>query len=358
MKKRLCTMACLLALMAFGQENILKNADCKEIGANGVPVGWFPQSGAIEHGGDGGADFTLSGKDGKNGIVTQTVKIPPNVPYVFSYDMKSTEEGMAMNYLEWHWPDNGVEAYGNSGINKTRAPKEWKSYKFMFSYPTETTAGYVAFFSLDGAKIQFRNVVVRPARIRKDEGTGGHWNLEKVDSFTDDGIIVKGGNSAELYGIPVKEGMTYRLSYDAIGIGEVDPDYPFHEISTHIEPHVLGMLSFNDVSNTTQRKFQKFKVQEGSGVTSISITFTAKTKASIGFSNFKLETVIPDPRDSWRLEVVEPFYRNTLYASHMPKQIHLRIHTDGMPQEAQCSFGNVKKTISLNGAKAADVALD
>ena len=351
-------MVCLLALMVFGQENILKNADCKEIRANGVPVGWYLQNGTMEHGGDGGADFTLSGKDGKEGIVTQAVKIPPNMPYIFSYDMKSAEEGMTMNYVEWHWPDNGTEAYGNSGVAKIRATKEWKSYNYMFSYPTKTTQGYVAFRSSEGAKIQFRNVVVRPARIRKDEGTGGHWNLEKVDSFTDDGIIVKGGKSAVLHGVPVKEGMSYRLSYDAIGIGEVDPQYPFHEISTRIEPHVLGMLSFNDVSNTTQRKFQKFKVQEGSGVTSISIMFAAKTTASIGFSNFKLETVTPDPRDEWRLEVVEPFYRNTLYASHMPKQIRLRIHTDGTPHEVQCAFENVKKAISLNGAKSADVTLD
>ena len=202
MKKRLCAMACLFAMMAIGQENILKNADWKEIGANGVPVEWFPRNAVTEHGGDGGADFTLSGKDGKEGIVTQTIKIPPNVPYVFSYDMKSTDEGMTMNYIEWHWPDNGTETYGNSGVAKIRAAKEWKSYKFMFSYPTEKTNGYIALRSSEGAKVQFRNVVIRKARIRKDEGTGGYWNLEKVDSFSDNGIIVKGGKSAELYGFP------------------------------------------------------------------------------------------------------------------------------------------------------------
>ena len=49
-------MVCLLALMVLGQENILKNADCKEIRANGVPVGWYLQNGTMEHGGDGGAE--------------------------------------------------------------------------------------------------------------------------------------------------------------------------------------------------------------------------------------------------------------------------------------------------------------
>ena len=180
MIKKLCAMVCLYAIMAIGQENILKNADWKEIGANGAPVGWSPRNAVTEHGGDGGADFTLSGKDGKEGIVTQAVKIPPNVPYVFSYDMKSTEEGMTMNYIEWHWPDNGTETYGNSGVAKIRATQEWKSYKFMLSYPNEKTSGYIALRSSEGAKIQFRNVVVRQARIHSDEGTGGYWNLEKV----------------------------------------------------------------------------------------------------------------------------------------------------------------------------------
>ena len=350
MGKRYAVVVCIICLAVFGQENIIKNADWKEIGANGVPIGWSIRPEVIaEHGGDGGADFTLSGKDGKEAIVTYPVVIEPNVPYVFSYEMKCAEEAMVQNYMEWHWPENGAEVYNNSGAAKFHATKEWKTYKAMVIYPTKTTSGYIALRSTNGAKIQFRNLVVRKARLRRDEGTGGQWNLEAVDSFTDDSIVVRGGKSAVLSGIPVKEGMTYRLSYDAIGIGEVDPAFPFHEISTRIEPRVQGAFAFNDVANSTQRKFQKFTVPANSGVTSISVTFGAKTKAAIGFSNFKLETVVPDPRDAWRLEIVEPFYRNTLYSSNMPKEILFRIHGDGTPDWIRYSFNGVTHTIPKTG---------
>ena len=71
----------ILCLSVFGQENIVKNADWKEIRANGTPVGWDVRPEVVaEHGGDGGADFTLSGKDGKEAIVTYPIKIEPNVP--------------------------------------------------------------------------------------------------------------------------------------------------------------------------------------------------------------------------------------------------------------------------------------
>ena len=210
MGKRCAVVVCIICLAVFGQENIIKNADWKEIGANGVPVGWSIRPEVIaEHGGDGGADFTLSGKDGKEAIVTYPVVIEPNVPYVFSYEMKCAEEAMVQNYMEWHWPENGAETYNNSGAAKFHATKEWKTYKAMVIYPTKTTSGYIALRSTNGAKIQFRNLVVRKARLRRDEGTGGQWNLEAVDSFTDDSIVVRGGKSAVLSGIPVKEGMTY-----------------------------------------------------------------------------------------------------------------------------------------------------
>ncbi|MCR5379794.1 MAG: hypothetical protein K6G44_02320, partial [Lentisphaeria bacterium] len=85
MKKCLWALIGLLGMTAIGQENIVKNADWKEIGANGAPVGWSIRAEVIaEHGGDDGADFTLSGKDGKEAIVTYPIKIEPNVPYVFS----------------------------------------------------------------------------------------------------------------------------------------------------------------------------------------------------------------------------------------------------------------------------------
>ena len=79
MGKRFAVVVCIICLAVFGQENIVKNADWKEIGANGVPVGWSIRPEVIaEHGGDGGADFTLSGKDGKEAIVTYPVVIEPN----------------------------------------------------------------------------------------------------------------------------------------------------------------------------------------------------------------------------------------------------------------------------------------
>ncbi|MBO4526204.1 MAG: hypothetical protein J5743_01160, partial [Victivallales bacterium] len=358
MCKRFVTAVCILCLSVFGQENIVKNADWKEIGANGAPVGWDVRPAVVaEYGGDDGADFTLSGKDGKEAIVTYPIKIEPNVPYVFSYDMKCAEEAMVQNYLEWHWPENGAEVYRSTGAAKFHATREWKTYKASFSYPTANTSGYIALRSTNGAKIQFRNLFVRKARLRRDEGTGGQWNLENVDSFTDDSVIVKGGKSAVLYGIPVKEGMTYRLSYDAIGIGEVDPAFPFHEISTRIEPRVQGAFAFNDVANSTQRKFQKFTVPANSGVTSVSVTFGAKTKAAIGFSNFKLETIVPDPRDAWRLEVVEPFYRNTLYSSNMPKSIRFKIHTDGSAEAARFTFHDNSAVKKIAGETVAEVVV-
>ena len=212
MRKQFMVAMSVLCIAVFGQENIIKNADWKEIGANGVPVGWSVRENSItEHGGDDGADFTLSGKDGKEAIVTYPVKLELNVPYIFSYEMKCAEEAMVQNYLEWHWPENGAEVYRSSGAAKFHATKEWKTYKAMVLYTTTTTSGYIALRSTNGAKIQFRNLVVRKARIRRDEGTGGQWNLESVDSFTEDSVIIKGGKSAVLSGIPVKEGMTYRL---------------------------------------------------------------------------------------------------------------------------------------------------
>ena len=61
MGKRFAVVVCIICLAVFGQENIIKNADWKEIGTNGVPVGWSIRPEVIaEHGGDGGADFTLS----------------------------------------------------------------------------------------------------------------------------------------------------------------------------------------------------------------------------------------------------------------------------------------------------------
>ena len=97
MGKRFAVVVCIICLAVFGQENIIKNADWKEIGANGAPVGWSIRAEVIaEHGGDGGADFTLSGKDGKEAIVTYPIKIEPNVPYVFSYERRQIpcDEGM------------------------------------------------------------------------------------------------------------------------------------------------------------------------------------------------------------------------------------------------------------------------
>lgn len=335
----LCTViTCSLALTA---QNVLKNPQWKELTPQGKPANWTPFSETkFQIGGPQGADFVIYGEDKANVTVTQQLKLEPNTPYILTFSCRSDVGAISQTYVEWNFPQNNELIHHNSGAARFTVPAQWTEYKQTFSLPDNYKVCYLALRSPLGPPIAYKNVSLRPAKIRREPSLGGYWNLEQINKYTDDAIILQGGETATVYRVAVEPGKRYRLSYDACGTGAVDPAYPFHEIVTQITPNVQGAFAFNDVSNATQRKFQNFSIPADATFKSIAIAFSAKTsaKSAIAFSNFKLDVVVPDPTENWQFVLDEPFYRDTIYASQKLDTMKARLVTDGAAAAYKVTF--------------------
>lgn len=341
MKRLLLFCVSIVCSISVNAQNILKNPQWKEKTPQGKPSGWN----LFEHtnfqiGVPEDADFSIFGEPKANVTVTQQFKPEPNTPYIFSFSCRSDSDTISQTYVEWNFKQGKELVHHNSGAARFKVPAKWTEYKQYFSLPDNYGACYVALRASEGGRIAYKDVCIRPAKIRRETALGGYWNLEEVAKHTDDAIILQGGEKATLYRVAVEPGKRYILSYDACGAGAVDPAFPFHEIVTKIAPNVQGAFAFNDVSNSPQRKFQKFVIPENATFKNISITFIAKTstKASISFSNFKMEEVVPDPKDEWQFVLDEPFYRDTIFASQKLENIKARLVSDASAASCRVVF--------------------
>lgn len=348
------TLMMFIASVTLAQ-NLVTNPDMKQLNDQGKPVGWNQfQKGNLRIPGDDGADFTLFQPDDKDATITSNINPEPNVPYTFSFQAKSTEGSLMHCYFEWFKNISGKRVYGGgASVKKRTAPTEWTAYTVPFMLPDDFHYGYVAMRSLNGKALSIKGLEVKRAATQKDVDTGGLWNLDALkERFTAKGVIVRNDEPATLFSIPVESGKSYSFSYDACGNGPIDPAYPFHEIKIKFIPSMQGGISANDVSNTPQRKFHKFKVPEGRDITRLSVEFGVNTRSSqaeVLFSNMKLEEIIPDPRDDWRFEMVKPFYRDVIFESQALEAMECQLLTDGNAASCEVEFNGEQFRQPVNG---------
>ncbi|MBP5638619.1 MAG: hypothetical protein J6X55_04020, partial [Victivallales bacterium] len=376
--KRYLMLIALMAMSLLYSQNLLKNPAMKELAADGKPVGWgvFPGT-VLERPGLDGADFTISKSDGKDATLTYHFKLDPYIPYIMTFQYKGEEGAILYAYAEWSTKKGESVEHGGSYQEKNpgRTPVKpgWQTMTISFSLPENLNSCYLALRSMNGKKLSFKNLTIRKGNIREETNVGGFWNLESLKKYDDKSISIQGGKTATLFQIPVTPGTNYRLSYTACGNGPVPADYPFHEISTQIVPKVQGTFSFNDVSNTPQGKTLAFSIPKDSDIKRISVKFTVKAKEAVfvDFSDFKLETIVPDPKAAWRLEVIKPFYRNTIYESQPLNEIVCRLITNGdeaskckvdfygrITENAIDKSGTTMLTIPVNGLPNGSYTLD
>ncbi len=319
MKYLLLTLACLLSLVAFAQENVLPNAAFPPdaMGANGLPKGWRTNSPSATFTFKDGA-VTLLNKNGKDATLVCDLKnaTEVNVPYVFSCKITAPKPTQVRLYVESVYQDakGGRHWVGSSATPFVVGP-EGTVRQFSFLRREDYTSSYLAIISPSGAPITASALILRKSRVRDE--LGGRWDLENQIEVVDNGVMVTDGKPAVLAGVPVQPGKTYRLSYNTIGIGDTGNDYPFHEITVHAKPQgIRGNYFFNDVRNDqVQPKFQKITIPEKSNITRIDLTFSAKTKGRVHFYDFAFGEYVPDPTEGWRLFLDEPFYRDIIYES-------------------------------------------
>jgi len=154
-----------------------------------------------------------------------------------------------------------------------------------------------------------------------DNGSSlGTWDLMGVHDFQGNLVHVKGvTHPAWLRGVKVKPGTRYRLHYTA---GSQDQATVFFEnLQINTEPRVDGLFLIQDIRKGAVPAFQNFSVPAGAKYETIDISFEVKSKGSIMLNDLWLEEVPEVPYEDWALEMVNPFYRNTIYASDENKHI-------------------------------------
>ena len=341
MKKLLFFFSLAIVLFCNSQAgNVIKNSDFKELDGNGAPKGWSLRTpGATYTFGDGIA--TLSNADGKSVVlVYQMLKeLTPGTKYVFSCKLKAAEGTSAQAYVESTTVDAGGKVKWH-GVETRRFSigTDWMERRLSFIVPEGATASYLAFISPKGTLLSVKDVVVRAARVRP--ALGGYWDLENQVELIDNGAVATKDKPATLIGLPVEPGKVYMLSYIAEGVGETGNDYPFHEMTVRVTPRVVqGGYFFNDVRNVPMPKMQKIGIPANASFTKINVTFNTNTQGRVKFYDFTFGEYIPDPKDSWRLVLDEPCYRDIIYASRDAGVIRGQVLATAPAAKAQFAFG-------------------
>ncbi len=314
MKKITLLLALLTCVSASAQDaNLLKNAAFQEMGPDGFPAHWRKaarqtQFKPAENG------ITLFAANGEQATITQGLNLESGVPHVFSCQIKADAPTEAQAYIESvvTLPD-GQRKWISAGTKRFTVDATWLQHKITFFIPDNPSSCYVALRSVAGVPVTFKDANIRASRIRKQ--FGGYWLLEDLADSPANGVLVPGGKQAQLLGVPVEPGKTYRISYTAQGMGATGQDYPFHEITSQVKPKVMGAYSFNDVTNSPQPKNHAFTVPEDATFQTVDIAFTPKTAGKVLFTDFTFQEVIPDITAEWQFHLTEPFYRDTIYAS-------------------------------------------
>lgn len=314
MKKIFLPLALVTCVGAFAQNaNLLQNAAFQEMSPDGFPAHWRKAAPQLqfkpaENG------ITLFAADGEPATITQGLNLESGVPHVFNCQINADAPTEAQAYIESvvTLPD-GQKKWISAGAKRFTVDTAWLQHKITFIIPDNPNSCYVALRSVTGVPVTFKDANIRPSLIRKQ--FGGYWLLEDLADSPANGVLVPGGKEAQLLGVPVEPGKTYRISYTAQGIGATGQDYPFHEITSLVKPKVLGAYSFNDVTNSPQPKNHAFTVPKDAAFQTVDIVFSPKTAGKVLFTDFSFQEVIPDVTAEWQFHLTEPFYRDTIYAS-------------------------------------------
>ena len=317
MKKLLFFFSLVMALFCFSQdESLIPNSDFKDLDAAGVAKGWSLRTKEATYTFEDGV-ATMANAEGKPVVMVRQMlkELKPATQYIFSCKLKAAESTSAQAYVESTTVEAGKMKWHGVETKKFSVGKEWKERRFSFIVPEGATATYMAFISATGVPLSIKELVVRAARVRPALG-GGYWDLENQVELIDNGAVATQDKPAKLIGITVEPGKVYMLSYIAEGVGETGNDYPFHEMTVRVTPReVQGNYFFNDVRNVPMPKMQKIGIPAKAAFTKINVTFNANTKGRVKFYDIKFGEYVPDPKDSWRMVLDEPCYRDIIYES-------------------------------------------
>ena len=356
--KHLLSVFLLLSFFAIAQENFIPSIQFRpeDMAANGLPKEWRTQTPGAKFTFNNGA-ITLENKDDKQATLVCSLNksTEPNVTYIFSYKVTAAETTQVRVYIESVFKDAGG---GQHWTGTSAAPfivgPEGVVRKASFHKREDFLSSYIAFISVSGKPVTISDIMLRKAHVRTE--LGGTWDLEEQVEVVDNGVIVTKGKPATLSGIPVQPGKTYRLAYNTIGIGDTGNDYPFHEITVHAKPQgIKGNYFFNDVRNDqVQPKFQRITIPENSSITKIDLTFSANTKGRVHFYDFEFGEFVPDPIETWRLFLDEPFYRDIIFESTDAGRIAGQIAATAPAASADIDINGVgNASIQLTDGKGA-----
>ncbi len=312
--------AVLILSSALPAEQLIENGDFSRKDTQGRPVAWqLPSANAGVRYGVEASDLMLHSTDGKPATVVQQLSLPAGKAFVLTGETRSVKKGRYRFYVEWVHRGQGGGVYKSAGADWREAGPEWNRDVFHFSPAPGYVRCYLAVQVESGADVEFRNL-----RIEAVNRKG--WMLDSPHALTPEGAVVVGRRSGAVFGgIPVKAGRKYRLSYVAQGVTQPGEGVPYHQIKTSVTPGVEGAQGFNDTTNSPQKKTQIFRVPENFPYQTVDVGFFLTTPGSVRFSECMLEEVKEDPRDSWTVTMLQPFYRNTFFAGDEAKDVRIAV---------------------------------
>ena len=323
-------------------KEMFENADFGEKNKDGIPVNWMFRASAATT-----ANEAISAEKGaltlktpvegeKIFLIQSSLKLNPGNKYRVAYSVKSPAPAKYRIYLEWWSPDGK----SNPSVNAKwqESPTGWREESFEFTMGAFSKNPYFV-LNLQGAgEITFRDLTMKDISAADEIGDvsslglgadgwilGGNAQVIKMDKDKKSALLIK-ANMEQPASAQKKLSLTpersYRLTYFTKATGMADTSTGFAYFKAYIKwPD--GKTSNEEWLDTWANDFQKkelcFSVPSASGQVDAELILTSRTEQL--FRDFSLEEVAAAPAAPVKLQLHNPYYRNTIYSCDAPANI-------------------------------------
>ena len=281
----------------------------------------------------------LIGEDVTAATIAQwNLNVTAGKSYKVTAEVRASAPGSYRIYGEWRLPDPAnpkakgrLSSYGGWWRS---VDTKWKKETFTINLPENAKGAYLILSGKNASRVEFRNVRVAEtsAPVPKEAAlAGGKWKIGDTAKFTvKDGKVIltispdNGKNGVvSLTNVRVAPGKRYAFKYTIQGKGRAGSDTGFHPF--RISVILPGVRDdggpWDDTQNGIRNKSFEFTVPLSITSYKAQIKIETTTRGSVDFWNMEFVELPPKAQELLKVELLSPFFRDTLYAGNREKSI-------------------------------------
>jgi len=316
--RRYSGIFCFLALVGLfwtsqynaAAEPIIHNADFRNEAA------WWQTSNASIKELDGRGIITP--EPGKTATLIQTgLRLEKDHEYILNYEFRAGKEAKIRIYVEW--TDNNIY-HSSRSLEFQSGNEQWCKKNFRFIYTGSTAAKNYIVIQASGGTVSIYNLsltLVGNSRIPSPT-TGGYWlknnDITVSEQNGEPCISVKKG-SLLLKSVPTTNAGHYRFEFNLNAAGDSGTASGYHPFRVGVVMNGnTTWAPWDDILNAVpQRKNFEFDVP--AQVKLLDFILEVNTNGTLTVTKPELKLSPRKNDETLRVEITEPFYRQTIYKS-------------------------------------------